>query len=422
MKQKLDKNSNQINIKSQKNDHRLINQSMKIFGFSKRIGTGLPIWLPGGTIIKEEIKKYLHQKEWEYDYQRVETPILGTVNLYKKSGHWDHYRKDMFPAFKWDNENKEEMVLRPMNCPHHICIYKQTVHSYRDLPIRLAEHAHQYRFEPSGSLSGLERVRSMELTDSHIFVRPDQIESEFKQIYQMIKEVLETFKIKIDYLSFSVRDPKNKKKYYPDDEMWNNAERSLEKVLKDLKLDYKKVEGEAAFYGPKLDVQIKNASGHEVTISTIQLDFLLPERFDINYIDEKGKPQRPIMIHRGLIGTYERFIATLLEQTSGQLPLWLAPEQVTLIPVAEANHSYVEEIRLALKKAKIRTHIDKREERLGKKIRDVQLRKVPYQLVIGDKEQKAKVITYRRFGQQESHTIPLPKFIEQLKTEITQKA
>ncbi|WP_434343749.1 threonine--tRNA ligase [Mycoplasma sp. 06067-C1-B144P-99-0482-3] len=402
-------------------DHRLINKTLNIFGFDQLVGAGLPLWLPNGFIVKSEIEKYLRQKEWEYDYIPVETPPIGTVELYKTSGHWDHYGEDMFQPFNGGKGSDEQFILRPMNCPHHIAVYKQEQRSYRDLPLRICEHAIQHRFESSGSLTGLERVRGMKLTDSHIFVRSDQIEDEFRSTYKLISEVLKTFNIQIDYLSLSLRDPNDKVKFYKDDLMWDKAESSLEKVLIDLGLKYEKRIGDAAFYGPKLDIQIKTAQNHEITVSTIQLDFLMPNKFDLTYIDKDQKLVRPIMIHRGLIGTYERFIATLLEQTKGVLPLWLAPKQVEIIPISESNLEYANLIHQKLKKEFIRSHIDLRDERLSYKIRDAQTKKVPYQLVLGNKEVENNTITYRQYGSNAQITVPIQKFIDMLKQQIKDK-
>jgi len=400
-------------------DHRNINKVSEIFDFDNLIGPGLPLWLPNGTVLKETIKAYLKEKEWEYEYVPVETPVIGTLDLYKTSGHLEHYRDDMFQPFKGGNES---FVLRPMTCPHHIVVYRQQQHSYRELPIRYAEHALLHRYESSGSLTGLERVRAMELTDSHIFVRPDQVETEFKSIYQLIDDVLTTFKIEIDYLSFSVRDRNDKEKFFDDDKMWDDAEEKLENVLKELKLPYKKMVGEAAFYGPKLDIQIKTPQSHEITVSTIQLDFLLPQRFNLSYIDENGEHATPIIIHRGLIGTYERFIATLLEQTKGVLPLWLAPVQVEIIPLGDdATQIYASGIREKLKSLKIRSHLDLRDERLSYKIRDAQVHKIPYQLVIGTSEVDSNTITYRKYGTEEQITVSVGEFIDLIDQEIKEK-
>ncbi|QBQ07433.1 threonyl-tRNA synthetase [Spiroplasma gladiatoris] len=409
-----------IQLEEQKsNDHKFIAKNLEIFHLDPIIGQGLPIWLPNGTILKQEIKKYLMQKEFEYDFIQIETPVIGTSDLYKRSGHWDHYREDMFAPMQLP---KEEMVLKPMSCPHHISVYNYKQRSYRDLPLRFAEHALQHRYESSGSLTGLERVRAMELTDSHIFARPDQVKEEFVRCFNLIQEVLETFDIKIDYLSLSLRDPEDKHKYFNDDKMWNEAEAQLEEVLKELKLDYKKMIGEAAFYGPKLDIQAKTALGHEITVSTIQLDFLLPSKFELEYVGPNGDFLRPIMIHRGLVGTYERFISVLLEQTKGVLPLWCTPKQVMIIPVQQnGDNTYVEKIRQELKKENIRAEIDKRDERLSYKVRDAQIKKIPYQLVIGANEEKNNDITYRMYGSEESTTIKLEEFIKMLKEIIDKK-
>ena len=400
-------------------DHKYIAKNLEIYNLDPIIGQGLPIWLPNGTVLKQEIKKFLMEKEFEYDFIQIETPVIGTSDLYKKSGHWDHYRNDMFAPMHLP---KEEMVLKPMSCPHHISVYNYKQRSYRDLPLRFAEHALQHRYESSGSLTGLERVRAMELTDSHIFARPDQVKDEFVRCFNLIQEVLATFDIKVDYLSLSLRDPKDKEKYFNDDKMWNEAESQLEDVLKELKLDYKKMIGEAAFYGPKLDIQARTALGHEITVSTIQLDFLLPQKFDLSYVGFKGDLLRPIMIHRGLIGTYERFISVLLEQTMGVLPLWCSPVQVEIIPVlATKNSNYAEKVRDRLKNNLIRTHIDNRDERLSYKIRDAQIKKIPYQLVLGDNEEKDNTVTYREYSSCEHITIQLEEFINLLNSKIKDK-
>ncbi|AUM62434.1 threonine--tRNA ligase [Spiroplasma monobiae] len=401
------------------NDHKYIAKNLEIYHLDPLIGQGLPIWLPNGTILKQEIKKYLMQKEFEYDFIQIETPVIGTSELYKTSGHWDHYRDDMFAPMILP---KEEMVLKPMSCPHHISVYKYKQRSYRDLPLRFAEHALQHRYESSGSLTGLERVRAMELTDSHIFVRPDQVKEEFVRCFNLITEVLSTFDIKIDYLSLSLRDPEDKEKYFDDDKMWNNAERQLESVLKELNINYKKMIGEAAFYGPKLDIQAKTALGHEITVSTIQLDFLLPQKFDISYINEEGVLEKPIMIHRGLVGTYERFISVLLEQTKGVLPLWCTPQQIEIIPVNISKKDYAEKVMKELKTNLIRSKIDLRDERLSYKIRDAQIRKIPYQLVLGEKEEQNGTVTFRRYGCEEQTTVTLEEFNEMILKKIKEKS
>lgn len=402
-------------------DHRKIGKDLDIFTFDQLVGQGLPIWLANGTVIKKEIQKYIRDKEWEYDFVEVETPDMATVEMYHVSGHWDHYHENMFAPMKMGNES---LVLRPMSCPHHIAVYNHRKRSYRDFPIRLAEHAKLYRYEASGALTGLERVRKMELTDSHIFVRKDQIKSEFKYCFKLIEEVLNDFNIKIDYFSLSLRDKHDKEKYFNDDAMWNYAESMLREALDELKLDYVEMEGEAAFYGPKLDVQIKTVLGHEITVATLQFDFLLPEKFDITYIDEKGEKARPTMIHRGLIGTYERFISVLLEQTKGILPLWLSPKQITLIPVANNNQThlqYVEKVYQLLKVNKYRCTIDDSEQRLNYKIRASQISKVPYQLVLGDNEVDNNTITYRCYGSEEQTTVTVNEFLTILSGRVKNK-
>ncbi|WP_339022541.1 threonine--tRNA ligase [Spiroplasma endosymbiont of Crioceris asparagi] len=407
----------EIELREQ-SDHRLIGKQLDIFTINPLIGQGLPIWLPNGTIIKEQIKNYLKAKEFEYDFVQVDTPNIGTSELYKISGHWDHYKDDMFAPMDLP---KEQCVLRPMACPHHIQVFKYKPRTYKELPLRIAEHASLYRYEASGALVGLERVRSMELTDSHIFARPDQIKQEFKHCYKLIKEVLDTFKIDISYLSLSLRDPKDKEKYYQDEAMWNDAEKQLEEVLNELGINYKKMIGEAAFYGPKLDIQAKTMLGHEITVSTIQLDFLLPKKFDVNYIGKNHNLERAVMIHRGLIGTYERFISILLEQTKGVLPLWLAPVQVQIIPVSEDFNEYAVAIRNELKVQGIRTFIDNRDERLSYKIREAQIKKVPYQVILGEKELKSQNVAYRLYGEKNTNELSVKEFIKQLQANINLK-
>lgn len=384
-------------------DHRILGKKLNIFMFNDDVGKGLPIFLPNGMIIKKVLQTYLREQEFKWDYQEVSTPILGSVSLYQKSGHWDHYHENMFNPIEKENE---QLVLRPMSCPHHCMIYKSVPRSYRDLPLRLSEHALLYRYETSGALTGLERVRSMELTDSHIFVRSDQIKEEFKRCYYLIDEVLKTLNIKIDYFSLSLRDLNDKEKYYNDDSMWDYAENALREVLNDLQIEYQEMIGEAAFYGPKFDIQIKTPLGHEVTISTIQFDFLLPKKFDLKYIDSKNHEVSPVIIHRGLIGTYERFIATLLEQTQGVFPLWLAPKQVAILPINN-NEEIIKYSKLVLNdlKAKnIRTVIFQ-EETLAKRIKLVHEEKIPYVLIIGKKEVETKLLTYHTYQEQKNNKI-----------------
>ena len=356
-------------------DHKKLGRELELFTFSPLVGQGLPIWLPNGMKVRQQIERYITELEEDYGYQHVATPVMGSVDLYRTSGHWAHYQEDMFVPMEMDNE---ELVLRPMSCPHHMMVYKTKLRSYRDLPIRYAEQVIQHRFEASGALTGLERVRAMTLTDSHLFVRPDQIKEEFSRCLELIHRVIKDFGVEINYYRLSLRDPENKEKYFDDDQMWENAESMLRETLIENNIPFIEAEGEAAFYGPKLDIQIKTALGHDITMSTIQLDFLLPERFDLTYVSETGEKVRPVVMHRGLIGTYERFMAYLIETYKGAFPLWLAPTQVTVIPVNNQYHlEYAKEVAKELRKYRVRLEIDEREEKMGYKIRESQTKKIP---------------------------------------------
>ena len=391
-------------------DHRKIGRDMNIFMFSQLAGQGFPIWLEDGTIVKNKIQQYIKETERRYGFTEVQTPAFGLEELYKTSGHLEHYSDDMFSAVEAENER---LIMRPMTCPHHIIVYKNKRRSYRELPIRLSEHARLYRHEKSGALTGLERVRSMELTDAHIFARKDQIADEFKNAYSLIQEVLEKFDIEIDYISLSLRDPEDKEKYFDNDKMWNNAENQLRDVLNEMKVEYKEVIGEAAFYGPKLDIQVKTVLGHEITLSTIQLDFLFPEKFDVSYIDANEQKVRPVMIHRGLIGTFERFISILIEQTKGDLPFWISPRQATIIPVSNEHHLvYAKNVKEILEKEGIIVHFDDRKERLGKKIREAQTSKTKFQIVIGDQEVSNKTINVRAYGSKDQEIMTIDDFLK----------
>ena len=346
-------------------DHRKLGKDLDLFTINQQVGQGLPIWLPKGATIRRIIERYIVDKEISLGYQHVYTPVLGSVELYKTSGHLDHYQDDMFPIMEMDNE---QLVLRPMNCPHHMMVYKNAIHSYRELPIRIAELGTMHRYEMSGALSGLQRVRGMTLNDAHIFVRPDQIKEEFTRVVQLIQEVYKDFNITDYSFRLSYRDPEDKEKYYDDDEMWEKAQSMLKEAMDDLGLDYYEAEGEAAFYGPKLDVQVKTALGKEETLSTVQLDFLLPEKFDLTYIGEDGQPHRPVVIHRGVVSTMERFVAFLIEEYKGAFPTWLAPVQVKVIPVSiEAHFDYAKRVVDELKKVGIRVELDSRDEKMGYK-------------------------------------------------------
>ncbi|MGF3076874.1 threonine--tRNA ligase [Facklamia sp. P12945] len=403
-------------------DHRKLGKELNIFMISPEAGSGLPFWLPNGATIRRTIERYITDKEISLGYQHVYTPIMAKTDLYKTSGHWDHYQDDMFPPM--DMGDGEMLVLRPMNCPHHMMIYKDDIHSYRELPIRIAELGMMHRYEKSGALSGLQRVREMTLNDAHIFVRPDQIKEEFKRVLQLISEVYEDFGITDYRYRLSYRDPEDTKKYFDDDEMWEKAQAMLKEAMDELELDYFEAEGEAAFYGPKLDVQFKTAIGLEETMSTVQLDFLLPERFDLTYVGEDGQnDHRPVVIHRGVVSTMERFVAYLIEEYKGSFPTWLAPVQVVLLPVNLAAHGEkVEEIYHALRNVGVRVEMDLRNEKLGYKIRSAQTSKVPYQLVIGDKEVESGNVNVRRYGQENSESVSVEDFIAMILADINNKS
>lgn len=397
-------------------DHRKIGKELNLFMNSQKVGQGLPMWLPKGATIRRIIERYIVDKEERLGYDHVYTPVMGSVELYKTSGHWDHYQDDMFPVMKMDNE---ELVLRPMNCPHHMMIFKQGIHSYRQMPVRIAELGLMHRYEMSGALSGLQRVRGMTLNDAHLFVRPDQIKEEFKRVVNLIVEVYKDFNINDYSFRLSYRDPEDKEKYFDDDAMWNRAQAMLKEAMDELDVDYIEVEGEAAFYGPKVDVQVKTALGKEETLSTVQLDFLLPERFELSYIGEDGKQHRPVVIHRGVVSTMERFVAFLIEEYKGAFPTWLAPVQVELIPVSLDVHSaYTKELQEKLQSHKIRVDIDERDEKLGYKIREAQMQKVPYMLVIGDKEVEDGSVNVRKYGEQKSESMPFEDFVKLVQSEL----
>ncbi|RPF57736.1 threonine--tRNA ligase [Abyssicoccus albus] len=400
-------------------DHRRIGKDMDLFTNSQLIGSGLPLWLPNGATIRREIERYIVDKEISMGYDHVYTPVLGSRGLYETSGHWAHYSDDIFPPMELDNET---FVLRPMNCPHHMMIYKNKRHSYRELPIRIAELGTMHRYEASGAVSGLQRVRGMTLNDAHIFVRPDQIKEEFMNTVQLVIDVYKDFNITDYNFRLSYRDPSDKEKYFDDDEMWEKAQQMLKDAVDEMELDYVEAEGEAAFYGPKLDVQVKTALGKEETLSTVQLDFLLPERFDLTYIDSNNEEVRPVVIHRGVVSTMERFVAFLTEEYKGAFPTWLAPEQVRIIPVSIEHHfDYSKQLMDELKSQGIRVTIDDRNEKMGYKIREAQMSKVPYQLVIGDKEVEEMQVNVRKYGEEAQNTVERDDFIWNLVDEIRLK-
>lgn len=397
-------------------DHRKIGKDLSIFMTSDLVGKGMPLWLPNGAIIRKQLENYIYEKERKMGYLHVYTPCVGTTELYKTSGHWDHYKENMFPMMKVDDE---EFVLRPMNCPHHMLIYANDLHSYRDLPIRIGEFATDFRYEASGAVKGLERVRCMCQNDAHLFVTPEQIKEEFKKVVSLILDVYKDFGFKNYSFRLSLRDPEDKEKYFDDDEMWNTAEDKLREVLNEYGCSYKEAIGEAAFYGPKLDVEVKPAVGPEVTLSTCQLDFLLPRRFDLSYIDKDGSKKTPVVIHRAIFGTFDRFTAFLMEETKGAFPLWLCPTEVNIIPVNNDYHlEYAKEVYKDLDDMNIRVNLDDRNEKLSYKMRESQTKKNPITLILGDKEVENNTISYRKFGSTETYTLPKEIFIKTLKETI----
>ena len=401
-------------------DHRKIGKDLEIFMTSPLVGAGMPLWLPNGSIVRKQLENYIYKKEQALGYQHVYTPCVGTKQLYVTSGHWDHYQKNMFPLMKVDDE---EFVLRPMNCPHHMLVYKNKLHSYRDLPVRIGEFATDFRYEASGAVKGLERVRCMCQNDAHLFVRPDQIGEEFKKVVALILDVYKDFGIKDYKFRLSLRDKEDKEKYFDDDEMWDNAENKLREVLNELGVDYFEAKGEAAFYGPKLDVEVKPAVGPEVTLSTCQLDFLLPRRFELNYIGSNGEKQVPVVIHRAIFGTFDRFTAFIIEETKGAFPLWLAPEQIVIVPVnSEIHAEYAYKVKEALIKEGFRVQVDDRNEKLGYRIREAQLKKIPVQIVVGDGEINDSSVNIRRYGVQGNTSLKLDETVKAFKDEVSKFA
>ena len=394
-------------------DHRKIGKDLGIYMISDLIGKGMPLYLPNGYTLWRNLQNYITDKEVSYGYKHVHTPDVGTKQLYETSGHWDHYKENMFPAMEVDGET---YVLRPMNCPHHMVIYGNDIHSYRDLPLRIAEVANDFRYEAAGACKGLERVRAMTQNDSHIFCRPDQVEDEFKRVVNLIMEVYGDFNVDVNKFQFrlSLRDKNSKtNKYYDDDEMWDKAENALRKVLTDMGLDFFEAKDEAAFYGPKLDVLVKPAVGNPVTIPTVQLDFLLPKNFELSYVDENGEKKTPVVIHRAILGSIDRFMAFLLEETKGVLPLWIAPIQVKILPVNNEYHlDYSNDILNLLKENGIRAELDDREEKVGYRMREAQTKKIPLTLILGDNEVKDNLVSYRKFGNQETTTLSKEEFVK----------
>ena len=400
-------------------DHRKIGKEMNLFMFTDIVGRGLPMFLPDGFTVRRLLSDYIMNKEIDKGYLHVMTPSIATVDLYKRSGHWDHYKDDMFPAMELDNE---AFVLRPMNCPHHMMMYRNSLHSYRDLPIRIAEIANDFRFEASGAVTGIERTRAFTQNDSHIFCTPSQIKAEFKGVVDLILDVYKDFGFKDYAFRLSLRDPEDTEKYFGNDELWEESERMLREVLDELGLPYYEAKGEAAFYGPKLDVQVRSAIGHDVTLSTVQLDYQLPVRFELTYVDENGEKQRPVVIHRAILGSLDRFMAFLIEETKGNFPLWLAPHQIEIIPVHHEHHlAYAEEVAELFRSNDFRVHVDARNEKLGFRIREAQTKRIPVQFVVGEGEISDRSVNVRRYGQKASGTLPLEEALKQMKEEVDEK-
>ena len=415
-KEGLDEYLQQLEEAKQR-DHRKIGKELDLFMTHELVGAGLPLYLPNGATIRRILERYIQDKEIYLGYKHVYTPSLANVALYKTSGHWDHYKDDMFPPMQMDNE---EMVLRPMNCPHHMLVYKNKLRSYRDLPIRIGELANDFRYEASGSVCGLERVRQMCQNDAHLFVRPDQIKDEVGKVLKLIQEVyIKDFGFSADSFKYrlSLRDKNNVEKYIDNDKMWETAESQLREILKELNIDFYEAQGEAAFYGPKIDIQIKTALNHDVTIPTCQLDFALPERFDLEYVDQNGEKQRPVVIHRAILGTSDRFISFLIEETKGNLPIWLSPLQVKILTIADRHIEYADKLAEKMERAGIRVEVDAREEKMGYKIREAQLQKTPYMLVVGDNEVEEGKVSVRTRDSRELISMSQDEFMNKIKEE-----
>ena len=412
----------QLLEEAKERDHRKIGKDMQLFMSDDLIGRGFPMFLPKGYVIWQELENYIKDKERKLGYQHVLTPCVGTINLYKTSGHWDHYKENMFPVMDIEGE---QIVLRPMNCPHHMMIYANRNHSYKDLPLRIGEIAHDFRYESSGTLKGIERGRHFCQNDAHLFVTPDQIKDEFSKVVDLIFEAYKDFNITDYRCVLSLRDPEDKEKYHDDDEMWNSAENALREVLNDLGIEYTEEIGEAAFYGPKLDVNVKPAVGNEYTLSTCQLDFCLPAKFNLTYIDSNNEKQTPVVLHRAILGSLDRFMAYLLEETKGNLPTWLAPEQVRILPVKtddEKLSAYADEVYNKLFDKDVRVELDTRSEKLGYKMREGQMQKVPYLLVLGAKEAEDRTVSFRLHGEEGTTVMPLDEFVEKIKNQIDKKS
>ena len=396
-------------------DHRKLGKELGIFTVDELVGKGLPMYLPKGYVLWQILEDYIKNKERKLGYKHVMTPPIGSVELYKTSGHWEHYKENMFPAMELEGET---FVLRPMNCPHHMVLYKNSLHSYKDLPIRIGEIARDMRYEDSGALKGIERARSFCQNDAHLFVTPEQIKDEFESVVKLILDVYKDFDIQDFEFRLSLRDPEDKVKYYPDDEMWNNAENKLREVLDNIGIEYTEDIGEAAFYGPKLDVQVNPAVGNSYTLSTCQLDFCLPQKFELSYIDEHGQKKTPVVLHRAILGSIDRFIAYILEETKGALPTWIAPVQIKILPISDKHKEYSEKLKEQFDKLNLRVELDEREEKIGYKIREAQLQKIPYMLIVGDKEVEANAVGVRSRKDGDIGAMSVEDFINKIEEEI----
>ena len=414
-REELDEHLHRIE-EARKRDHRRLGRELELFTIVPEIGAGLPLWLPKGATIRRILEDYIVTEELRQGYQHVYSPHLAKVELYKTSGHWEHYQHDMFPPMKMGNE---ELVLRPMNCPHHFMMYKQKRHSYRELPLRLAEIGTMYRYEQSGELAGLSRVRVMNLNDAHIFCMPEQIKSEVANVVRLIQSAYQRLGFKDYWYRLSLRDPEDKEKYVANDEMWDSAEQMMREALDELGLEYEESVGDACFYGPKLDVQVPNVMGKDETLSTVQLDFHMPERFELEYIGADGNAHRPVVIHRGVISTMERMVAFLIELYGGAFPLWLAPVQMKLLPIADRHHEYCYQVNERLREASLRSEVDNRNEKIGRKIRESQLEKIPYMLIVGDREVESGTVAVRSREEGDLGPRSVEEFLEQTRTELT---
>lgn len=403
---------------ARRRDHRTLGRDLQLFAFAPEVGQGLPLWLPRGATVRRTLERYIIDLEEHLGYQHVRTPDLASVELYKISGHWEHYRDNMYPPVNVDGE---ELVLRPMNCPDHIMVYKHQQHSYRDLPVRIAELGTMYRYERSGVLSGLARVRAMTLNDAHIFCRPDQLMDEFVGVVRLIQRAYRDLGLRDFWYRLSLRDARDRAKFVQNDAMWDHAEAELRRAMQALDLKCVEAPGEASFYGPKLDVQVPNVLGKDETISTVQIDFYLPERFGLEYVGEDSRPHRPVMIHRAVISTMERMMAFLIEQYAGAFPLWLAPEQVRVLPIADRHVAYARRVQDALRARGVRAEVDATSERTGHKIRAAQLMKVPYMLVVGDREAQQEAVSVRSRARGDEGSQPLAAFVERVVEEIASR-